>query len=202
MFLRLDIWLCAALAISMAAADDVQAQGGGGPLVSTLAVGVQPIAPVADTVRKRARPKAIEYSDWYQRRATIHRLASWTTLPLFAAEYVTGQELFKNGPEAADWAQDSHGAIAGGLAGLFALNTVTGVWNLWDARKDPNGRKWRTVHSILMLVADGGFAYAGSLADDAEDSSDIRRKHKQVAITSGSIALASYLMMLPPFRRE
>ena len=157
---------------------------------------VAPAAPVApfafaDTVTRRRRPVAIEYSDWYERRATIHRLASWTTLPLFAAEVVTGQELFRNGPDAADWAQDSHGIIAGSLAGLFALNTVTGVWNLWDARHDPSGRKWRTVHAVLMLAADAGFAYAGALAEDAEESSDTRRQHRTVAISASSVALLS-----------
>ena len=154
-----------------------------------------------DTVPRR-RPRAVEYSEWYTRRATIHKVASWTTLPLFAAEVVTGQELFKNGPQAADWAKDSHGIIAGSLGGLFAVNTVTGVWNLWDARKDENGRKWRTVHAVLMLAADAGFAYTGSLADDAENSSVIRSRHRAAAITSSSVALASYLMMLPPLRRD
>lgn len=172
-----------------------------GPVASQLTVGVS-LVPSSDTIRPRPRSRAIEYSDWYQRRATIHRVASWTTLPLFAAEVVTGQELFKNGPEAAGWAKDSHGIIAGSLGGLFALNTVTGVWNLWDGRKDPNGRKWRTTHALLMLASDAGFAYAGSLADGAENSATIRSRHKTVAITSSSVALASYLMMLPPFRRD
>lgn len=217
-------WFVPLAFIWAAPASPAAAQQGpaSGPLVAELQAGVvrlpvAPVAPVtpvaslapaaagmvdADTVRRRTRPKAIEYSVWYERRATVHWIASWTTVPLFAAEYVTGQELFAHGPESADWAKDSHGAIAGSLAGLFAVNTVTGVWNLWDARHDPNGRTWRTLHSILMLAADAGFAYAGSLADDAEDSADIRRKHKRVAITSGSIALASYVMMLPPLRRD
>lgn len=165
-----------------------------------LAVTVPPAS--QDTVRRRPRPVAIEYSDWYERRATIHRLASWTTIPLFAAEVVTGQELFKNGPEAADWAQDSHGIVAASLGGLFAVNTVTGVWNLWDARHDPNGRKWRTAHAVLMLVADAGFAYAATLAEDAEESSIKRREHRTVAISASSVALLSYVMMLPPLRRD
>lgn len=178
-----------------------------GPLLAPLTVGVRFDQPVdlppgatTDTVRKR--PKAIEYSAWYERRATIHRIASWATLPLFAAEVVTGQELFKNGPEAADWAKDSHGIVAGSLGGLFVINSVTGLWNVIDARKDPEGRKWRTTHAILMLVADAGFAYAGSLADGAEESSDIRDRHRMVALSASSVALVSYLMMLPPLRRD
>lgn len=174
-----------------------------GPTLAAATAGVlhsdTPLA-ADDTVRRR--PRAVEYSDWYMRRATIHRVASWTTLPLFAAEVVTGQELFRNGPQAAEWAQDSHGIIAGSLAGLFAVNSVTGVWNLWAARHDESGRTWRTVHAVLMLAADAGFAYTGSLAEEAENSSAARRRHKSAAITSSSVALASYLMMLPPLRRD
>jgi uncharacterized membrane protein len=170
-----------------------------GPRVDGATLGVrQP----QDTIRRRPRPKAIEYSEWYERRATIHRIASWATIPLFAAEVVTGQELFKNGPEAADWAKDGHGIVVASLGGLFALNTVTGGWNLWAARKDPGGRKWRTAHAILMLVADAGFAYTGYLADDAEESAVKRQQHKNMAITSSSVALVSYLMMLKPLRRD
>lgn len=170
-----------------------------GPSTAALTVGVQR-AVERDTVRKR--PKAVEYSAWYERRATVHRLASWATLPLFAAEVVTGQELYKNGPEAADWAKDYHGVVAGSLGGLFALNTLTGGWNLIAARDDAAGRKWRTVHAVLMLVSDAGFAYAGALANDAEESSATRDRHRMVAITSSSVALVSYLMMLPPLRRD
>src|ERR1700730_9268613 len=48
----------------------------------------------ADTV-KRKRPKSIEYSDAYYPRLTIHRVASYAELPLFAAEYVLGERLIK-----------------------------------------------------------------------------------------------------------
>jgi hypothetical protein len=179
----------------------IHAQQLAGPVASHLTAGVR-LAEIGDTIPKRPRAKAIEYSDWYERRATIHRIASWATLPLFAAEVVTGQELIKNGPEAAGWARDSHGIVAGSLGGLFALNTLTGAWNLWDSRADENGRKWRTTHAILMLVADAGFAYTGSLADGSENSSATRNRHRTAALTSSSVALVSYLMMLPPFRRD
>ncbi len=194
------LWLAFHLLVgSQLGAQEVSSPEVAGPYASALTSGVRlPVG--ADTVRRR--PKAVEYTDWYERRATIHRVASWATLPLFAAEVVTGQELFKNGPEAAQWAKDSHGIVAGSLGGLFALNTLTGGWNLIAARHDPAGRKWRTVHALLMLTADAGFAYAGSLADAAEESSVMRDRHRMVAITSSSVALASYLMMLPPLRRD
>ncbi len=38
------------------------------------------------------------------------------------------------------------GGLAASIAVLFGVNTVTGVWNLRDARKDPAGRTRRTVH--------------------------------------------------------
>lgn len=176
-----------------------------GPTVTGTIAGVRVDAPApsapGDTIPRR-RARAIEYSDWFYRRATIHKVASWTTLPLFAAEVVTGSELYRNGPEAADWAKDSHGVIAGSLGGLFAVNTVTGLWNLWDARHDPNGRKWRTTHALLMLAADAGFAYTGSLAERAENSADVRSQHRTAAFASSGVALVSYLMMLPPLRRD
>jgi hypothetical protein len=53
-----------------------------------------------------------------------------------------------------------------------------------------------------MLAADAGFAYAGALAEDAEESSDARRRHRTVAISASSVALLSYVMMLPPLRRD
>ena len=39
---------------------------------------------VADTPVARPRPRAIEYSDAYNTRLTIHRIGSYTMLPLFA----------------------------------------------------------------------------------------------------------------------
>jgi uncharacterized membrane protein len=193
------------LLTSLIASSDSLASAPPGPRADSETVGIRSTFAremEQDSVPRRRRPKAIEYSEWYERRATVHRIASWTTIPLFAAEVVTGQELFKNGPEAADWAKDSHGIIAASLGGLFALNTVTGVWNLWDARHDANGRKWRTLHAVLMLAADAGFAYTGSLADDAEESAAKRRQHRTAAITSSSIALVGYFIMLPPVRRD
>ena len=73
---------------------------------------------------------------------------------------------------------------------------VTGSWNLWEGRKDPNGRKRRLAHSLLFFAASGGFAYAGSIADEAEENGDKRRQHRNVAIASMSASTASWLLML------
>lgn len=158
----------------------------------------------ADTVPVRRRPKvvAVEYSDWYNRRLTIHRWASYTTLPLFVGNYVTGQQLLQNGNQAPSWAIQSHGPLATSVATLFAVNTLTGVWNLWDGRDDPNGKAWRVTHAVLMLGADAGFTAAGILSDQAERSDSRRRLHRTVALTSIGVSLASYVMMLKPFRRD
>jgi hypothetical protein len=156
----------------------------------------------ADTPRVARRPAPIEYSDWYERRLTIHKWASYATLPLFAFQYVAGKQLYDKSTDAPSWAKSGHGIAATGIAALFTVNTVTGVWNLWDARKDPEGRKTRTAHALLMLAADAGFTATGILAEKAERSADNRRMHRNIAISSMAVATVSYLMMLPPFRRD
>ncbi len=167
---------------------------------------------VDDTLPARRRPVAIEYSDWYNRRLRIHQISSWAMLPLFAVQYKAGQELLDKGHDGApQWARDWHGTLAGATGVLFGVNTVTGLWNLYDARNDPKARKWRTAHAILMLVADAGFAAAPAFADDdggeggsyrgGNDGSRIQT-HKRIAVTSMGIAAVSWIMMLPPFRHE
>jgi hypothetical protein len=82
---------------------------------------------------------------------------------------------------------------------LFATNTVTGVWNLWEARDDPNGRPLRTTHAILMLASDAGFAYVGELSHSVKQSGAARNQHRAAALSSAGVALVSYLIMLKPF---
>jgi hypothetical protein len=169
----------------------------GVPSTASLPAGVRwcPRGEIADDT-------SIEYSDWYERRLTIHKWASYTTLPLFAFQYFAGRELYEKSSDAPSWAKTGHGIAATGVAALFTVNTVTGVWNMWDARKDPEGRKWRTAHAVLMLAADAGFTATGLLAEKAESSPDDRRLHRTVALSSVAVATASYLMMLPPLRRD
>ena len=155
----------------------------------------------ADTGRKR--PRAIEYSNFYSVRLAIHRYASYATLPLFVAEYALGRSLYNTPPDSVSGSvRSAHGAVAVGIAGLFGINTVTGGWNLWDARKDPAGRTRRYVHAALMLVSDAGFVATGALAPsrraELAGTIDLNRRslHRTVAIASMSTALAGYLMML------
>lgn len=151
---------------------------------------------------RRKKVVTVEYSDWYNRRLTIHRWASYATLPLFAGNYVTGQQLFEKGNLAPEWAIQAHGPLAASVATLFGVNTLTGGWNLWEGRHDPNGRKWRMTHALLMLGADAGFTTAGLLANQAERSDQRRRLHRTIALTSIGMSLVSYTMMIPPFRRD
>lgn len=185
-----------ALVVAAGAGDSTAVRPG--PRVDALRVGAGVVAP--DTTKPRR--KAFRLSEAYETRLKIHKLASYVTLPLFVAEYAAGDQLMKKGSAAPAWARSSHGALAGGVAGLFAINTVTGGLNLWETRSQPDGRAWRTVHSVLMLLADAGFVATGALADQAEGSGDKRRLHKTVAITSMSVAMASYAMMLKPLRRD
>ena len=165
-----------------------------------------PAAPIVALVAPdtgQRRPRAIEYSNFYTVRLTIHRYASYATIPLFIAEYALGRSLYNTAPDSVSSSvRSAHGAVALGIAGLFGLNTVTGGWNLWHARKDPAGRARRYVHAALMLVSDAGFVATGALAPSrrAELAGTIdpnrRNLHRTVAIASMSTALAGYVMML------
>ncbi len=159
-------------------------------------------ADAEDTVRRKPRPKAIEYSDWYQTRLQIHKAASWATLPLFVGQYYTGETLITKGTDSPTWVKRVHPILATGVLALFATNTVTGVWNLWEGREDPKGRTWNVAHSILMLASDAGFAYVGALSKNAKTSGTTRDQHKAAALTSAGLALVSYAMMLSPFRQD
>ena len=77
----------------------------------------------ADTTR--ARPKAIEYSSLYGTRLTIHKYASYATIPLFVAEEIVGQKLY-NGT-GGEGLRGTHTALATGIGVLFGVNTITGA---------------------------------------------------------------------------
>lgn len=145
-----------------------------------------------------ARPKAIEYSDAYELRAKIHKYASFATLPLVATEFALGTSIY-NDPNARGSARRAaHIAVGTGITGLFALNTVTGVWNLWESRHDASHRALRWTHGILMLGADAGFAasFATAPGRSRNGITSDPQTHRAVALTSLGVAGGSYLMML------
>ncbi|MEO8334702.1 MAG: hypothetical protein ABI664_07010 [bacterium] len=156
-----------------------------GPVQTSLVSGLRA---VEDTVRRRRR--SIEVGDWYERRLRIHRIGAYAIFPLFAAQAIAGNEIFKDPRTAPDWAKTTHRVGATGLATVFTLNTVTGLWNLWDSRAATQGRTRRTAHALLMLASDAGFTYAGvRLSDQAENSVEKRREHRAWAYGSMATAL-------------
>jgi hypothetical protein len=121
---------------------------------------------------------------------------SYTVIPIFTAQWIAGERIYKHGNEAPEWANTTHRAGATALAGIFTVNTVTGLWNLWDSRSTPQGRTLRTMHALSMLVADAGFTYAGAkLSKEAETDFNKRREHRTIALTSTGITVASALIM-------
>jgi hypothetical protein len=150
----------------------------------------------ADTTPRRRR-KSIEVSEWYERRLRIHRYGAYATIPLFAFQAAAGNQLYNKGDGAAGWAKNGHRVGATALATVFGVNTVTGLWNLWDSRAVEQGRTRRTIHTLLMLASDAGFAYAGiKLSEDAEQSADARRRHRNTAYASMGVAITGAGMML------
>jgi hypothetical protein len=87
-------------------------------------------------------PVGTTYSNGYEVRLKIHKYASYATLPLFATEFALGQSLYNNPDTGAT--KGTHAAIGTGLVGLFAVNGVTGAWNLWEGRHDENDLMSRT----------------------------------------------------------
>jgi len=189
------------------------------PLVSAAADTVRPIAEVADSIFGRPKPaprmaglapavslqpamsadsvpqELFEYSDLYGVRADIHRYASWAMIPLFVGSAVTGFQLRNKGDAAPKWTKDLHGPLAGATAVMFGINTLTGVWNLIEGRKDPEGRGKRILHGVLFLAAGAGFAYVTAEGDNIHSTGRGNHWHRDVALGSMTVSLVSWSMM-------
>lgn len=160
-----------------------------------LAAQIAVAAPV-DTPPPRPRPQAVEVSDSYERRLTLHRRLAYATLPLFAFQYAAGSQIWEKGNTAPAWARTGHRVGATALAGVFVANVVTGVWNYVDSRAVAEGRGLRTIHGLSMLAATAGFTWAGAvLSEQAETDSEKRRLHRTVALTSIGITVTSGTLM-------
>jgi hypothetical protein len=168
-----------------------------GPRLDAAAFAAPAPTPVVADDSVRRRRKAIEYSDAYYTRLTIHRVASYAELPLFAAEYVLGERLLKEQRTGfpSQGLKTAHTTVALGLGALFTINTVTGVWNLWDSRANESGRSLRIIHSLAMLGADAGFALAGASGGSANNSTADANHHRTIALSSMGLATAGTLMM-------
>jgi hypothetical protein len=157
-----------------------------------------------DTTPPRRR-KAVQISDAYAVRLKIHYIASFATLPIFAAQAIVGENLYNDytkGTPIPLSLKHTHDAIALGLGALFLTNTVTGTMNWWETRHEEKGLAWRTVHAALMLVADAGFAYTASLGERVTVGRARPDLHRNMAEASAGVALLSYIMMWKPIRGD
>ena len=148
----------------------------------------------ADTTHASRRPRAIEYSDAYHTRLKIHQIGAYLMFPLFIGEYVLGQKLLTS-TNRSGGLKTAHSAVAAGVGIVFVSNTVTGAWNFWDARKDPNGRLRRDIHSALMLASDAGLVWTAMSAGGAKRSLQQARHHRAIAIGSISLSVIGSGMM-------
>jgi len=166
-------------------------------LFATTAPALQTPAPAQATTAPP--PPPFEYSDAYRMRAKIHKIASFATLPLVGTQLILGQSLYDN---TTSGKKTAHIVIGTSIGVLFGVNTVTGVWNLVEARKDPNKRGLRLTHGLLMLAADAGFLMTTATAPSSHEhggqgfESGDRAAHRAWAFTSLGLATAGYLIML------
>jgi len=166
--------------------------------------------PVADAVALEAaklaadpqdtRPVAVEYSEGHETRAKIHKYASWATLPLMATEFALGEKLYNDPNSLTSNMRGVHGAVGAGLITFFGVQSVTGVWNLVEARSAP-GHTRRLVHGLLMLAAEGGFVASAASApghsrNDLINFDANRATHRNIAFVSMGVGTAGYLFML------
>ena len=55
---------------------------------------------------RRPRPRAVEVSEWYSRRLTIHRYVAYATIPVFALAVRRGRSALQEEPRRADVGED------------------------------------------------------------------------------------------------
>ncbi|MFI5227560.1 MAG: hypothetical protein ACHQWU_00740 [Gemmatimonadales bacterium] len=166
--------------------------------LDTAGVGAAGLTVPLDTPIVRRR-RAIEYSDQYYTRLTIHRYGSYLMLPLFAGEYALGQNLI-NDASPPRWMKPAHFGVALGVGALFTVNTVTGAMNLWESRSDPSNRGLRIAHTVLMLASDAGFAITGAQTPrrasiDFATIQASRNRHRNWAIGSMAASTAGTALM-------
>lgn len=152
-------------------------------------------ATLADTAKRKKAP-LVEYSEVYHTRLGIHRVMSYAMIPLFLGAGYTGFQLRNKREQAPQWTRDIHGPLAAGTAILFGMNTLTGVWNLWEGRKDPVDRKKRLIHSALFMVAGAGFAYVTAAGDNIHASGKPNHWHRDVALGSMALSVVSWSIMV------
>ena len=146
-------------------------------------------------VNRDTAAQAIEHSDLYYTRLTIHRWTSYAAVPLLVAQYVVGQQLADGGGS-----RSTHQALATGTAAVFAINTVTGGWNMVESWKEPG--KLRKTHSVIMLLADAALVATFATAPEGEDEGEdddggSTGTHRSLAIAGGGLAITGFALMIP-----
>jgi hypothetical protein len=167
---------------------------------NSLAVPSSTIAEAQDEAQP-LHAAAIEHSDGYRTRAKIHKIASFATLPLFAAEVALGQSIYNTTPVSSA-NRSAHIAVGAGIIGLFAVNTVTGVWNMFgEGRQEQKGRSLRMVHALLMLAANVGFVATAATGPHSNRREPLtipanETTHRAIALSSIAIGTTGYLVMI------
>jgi hypothetical protein len=152
-----------------------------------------------DDVAQPVHAAAIQHSDAYLTRAKIHRIASYASIPLFAAELYLGESLYNSADPQAH--KGAHVVVGTGIIALFGVNTVTGGWNLFGAegRSDTQDRTIKLIHGLLMMAADAGFvatvATAPNSHRDTIPSESAKALHRNVALTSIALGATGYGIM-------
>ena len=141
---------------------------------------------------QQERPRVVDHGDLYYTRLSIHRLGSYVMFPLFVTEYFLGDKLLDE--DGSGGSKGAHTLVAGGIAVLFGVNTVTGLWNLWDARHD-EGAVRRYLHAGLMLAADAGFLLTATSAEDPDESRSGAERHRNIALGSMGVSAVGTVMM-------
>lgn len=156
----------------------------------------------ADTTRRR---RSVEVGEWYERRLVVHRWTAYAVPALFAYQYWVGDKMldaYRENRAAPAWTNRAHRNGRTAIATAFGINAVTGLWNLWETRAQPEGRTARLLHAASMMGASAGFAVAGiKLADEIDRASsyesalDARERHRNVALGSMAVTLVSGIAM-------
>jgi hypothetical protein len=151
----------------------------------------------ADPSQSTPTSKAASLSKGYFTRRKIHKYASIATLPLLTAEVIVGEKLLDDGDSESSSLRSAHSGLAAGVGVLFGVETVTGIWNMLEARRvTPTKKKWK-FHGILMLAADAGLAATAATAPGGDEGE--RRDasaHKAIAYTTLGVTAFGYIYAL------
>lgn len=149
-----------------------------------------------------SRPAASGISHAYFVRRKIHKYASFATMPLIVSQAIVGQKLMDRTGGESGSLRSAHSALTAGLGVLFGVESVTGVWNMFEARKNHVKSKRHLVHGILMLAADAGFVATAAMAPGRDEegrqirASNRASAHRAVGFASLGVATVGYIYML------